>query len=303
MLRLWLCGIGSLLSEEQAMANDLISRREVLSGAAGAMVGLVATKLGLGAAEPPAKRIPIGLQLYSVRQDCQKDLPRVLEAVAKMGYEGVEFAGYYGRSAKELRKLLDQNGLRCCGTHTGLNTLQGDALAGTIEFNQTLGNPYLIVPWMPHEKLASVEACKKTAQVFNELAEKVKEKGMYVGYHAHAGDFQKVGDQTAWDLFFSFCSPEVVMQMDVGNCLAGGGDPYASLEKFPGRSKTIHLKEHGGPAGACVGEGQVDWKRVFQLCETTGGTQWYIVEQESYGQRSPLQAVQRCLENLKKMGK
>ena len=156
---------------------------------------------------------------------------------------------------------------------------------------------------MPHEKLVSVETCKKTAQVFNELAEKVKEKGMYVGYHAHAGDFQKVGDQTAWDLFFSFCSPQVVMQMDVGNCLAGGGDPYASLEKFPGRSKTIHLKEHGGPAGACVGEGQVDWKRVFQLCETTGGTQWYIVEQESYGQRSPLQAVQRCLENLKKMGK
>jgi sugar phosphate isomerase/epimerase len=295
--------VGFLLGKEQAMANDLISRREVLSGAAGAMVGLVATKLGLGAAEPSAKRIPIGLQLYSVRQDCQKDLPRVLEAVAKMGYEGVEFAGYYGRSAKELRKLLDQNGLRCCGTHTGLNTLQGDALAGTIEFNQTLGNPYLIVPWMPHEKLASVEACKKTAQVFNELAEKVKEKGMYVGYHAHGGDFQKVGDQTAWDLFFSFCSPQVVMQMDVGNCLGGGGDPYASLEKFPGRSKTIHLKEHGGPAGACVGEGQVDWKRVFQLCETTGGTQWYIVEQESYGQRSPLQAVQRCLENLKKMGK
>lgn len=285
------------------MATYELTRRRILQLGTGTMLGLVVPATGLKAALGQTKRIPIGLQLYSVREDCQKDLPRVLEAVAQMGYEGVEFAGYYGRSAKELRKLLDQNGLRCCGTHTGLNTLEGDALAKTVEFNQILGNPYLIVPWMPHQKLASVEACKKTAQFFNELAEKVKEKGMYVGYHAHAGDFQKVGDQTAWDLFFSFCSPQVVMQMDVGNCLGGGGDPYASLEKFPGRSKTIHLKEHGGPPGACIGEGQVDWKRLFQLCETVGGTEWYIVEQESYGQRTPLQTVQRCLENLKKMGK
>ena len=110
------------------MSSTQLTRREILHLGAGVVVASALEWPRLLAEQVPAKRIPIGLQLYSVREDCQKDLPRVLEAVAKMGYEGVEFAGYYGRSAKELRKLLDQNGLRCCGTHTGLNTLQGDAL-------------------------------------------------------------------------------------------------------------------------------------------------------------------------------
>ena len=85
--------------------------------------------------------IPIALQLYSVRHECEKALPGVLHAVAAMGYDGVEFAGYYGRSAQELRRMLDDVGLRCAGTHTGLNTILGDELPRTIEFNRTLGNP------------------------------------------------------------------------------------------------------------------------------------------------------------------
>src|SRR5256885_15948331 len=96
--------------------------------------------------------IPIALQLYSVRHECEKDLPGVLKAVAAMGYDGVEFAGYYGRTAEELRRLLDDNGLRCAGTHTGLNTILGDELPKTIEFNPTMGNPYLIVPRLPAER-------------------------------------------------------------------------------------------------------------------------------------------------------
>ena len=94
-------------------------------------------------------KIPIGVQLYSVREDCTKDLPGVLAAIAKMGYEGVEFAGYYNRNAEELRALLDENGLKCCGTHIGIQTLLGDALEPTVEFNKTLGNKYLIVPGLP----------------------------------------------------------------------------------------------------------------------------------------------------------
>ena len=96
-------------------------------------------------------QIPIGLQLYSVREDCQKDLPGVLKEVARMGYAGVEFAGYYGYSATDLRKMLDDLGLKCCGTHTGLPTLLGEELPKTIEFNQTLGNKFLIVPGLPKE--------------------------------------------------------------------------------------------------------------------------------------------------------
>jgi len=278
-----------------------LSRRNLLKLAAGSAV-LYVTGKSATLAMAAGKKIPIGLQLYSVRDDCAKDLPGVLEAVGKMGYAGVEFAGYYGRSAEELRKLLDQNGLKCCGTHTGLGTLLGDAFPKTVEFNKTIGNPYLIVPGMPHEKLATLEAIKDTARLFTELAAKAKEHQMRVGYHAHGGDFFKIGDQTAWDLFFSECGPDVVMQMDVGNCLGGGGDPYASLKKFPGRSVTIHLKEHGGKPGAGVGEGVVKWDEIFQICETTGGTEWYIVEQEAYD-GTPLDCVRKCLESLRKMGK
>jgi len=280
-----------------------ISRRDLLKCGAGA------TAMWLAGARPLAaafgsddRKIPIGLQLYSVREACAKDLPSVLAAVAKMGYQGVEFAGYYGRNARELRNMLDQNGLKCCGTHLGLDALKGDALQGTVEFNQTLGNPFLIVSWMPHSYMESVQSIKDMAKVYTELAEKVKALDMRVGYHAHGGDFEKVDGKTAWDIFFENTGPEVVMQLDIGNCIGGGGDPIATLKKFPGRSVTVHLKEHGGPPEAVVGEGEVDWPTVFEICETTGGTEWYIVEHErSAG--DPLENVKRCLENLRKLGR
>ena len=247
-------------------------------------------------------KIPIGLQLYSVRKECGEDLPGVLKAVAKMGYKGVEYAGYHNRKAEELKKLMDDNGLVCCGTHTGWPTIQDDQLKATIEFNRTLGNPYLVVPGMPKERLASIEACKETAKILTAQAEKVASERMYVGYHAHGGDFRKFDDgSTPWEVIFSNAGPGVIMQLDTGNCLGGGGDPIAILKKYPGRSLTVHLKEHGGPKGAPVGEGEVKWNEVFAVSESTGGTKWYIVEHES-GEK-PLESVAKCLENLRKMGK
>jgi len=278
------------------------SRREILKLSTGA-AALWATGISpSGVLAKSDKKIPIGLQLYSVRQDCAKDLPAVLQAVGKMGYQGVEFAGYYGRDAKQMRKLLDDNGLKCCGTHTGLNTLSDDAFQATVDYNKTLGNKYLIVPSLPGANRGSVQALKDTAKLFNEIAEKAKPLGMLVGYHAHGGDFKKFDGQTGWDILFGNTTDNVVMQLDIGNCIGGGGDPYAVLKKYPGRSKTIHLKEHGGSGEAVLGEGDVDWKKVFQICETTGGTEWYIVEDER-GAGEPLDRVKRCLVNLKKMGK
>lgn len=255
-----------------------------------------------GRAKAAGAKIPIGLQLYSVRKECAQDLPGVLAAVAGMGYKGVEFAGYHGRAAAELRKLLDDNGLICCGTHTGWPTIQKDQLGATIEFNKTLGHPYLVVPGLPKERVATADACKETAAVFTEQAEIAAKEHMHVGYHAHGGDFKRFEDSsTPWEIIFSNAGPKVIMQLDTGNCLGGGGDPVAILRRFPGRSLTIHLKEHGGLKGAPIGEGTVPWKEVFAACETVGGTRWYIVEHESGDQ--PLDSVRRCLENLKKMGK
>jgi sugar phosphate isomerase/epimerase len=281
-----------------------LSRRELLKMTAGAAACAVgAAPMNLFAASKKA-RIPIGLQLYSVRKQCEKDLPGVLKAVAAMGYEGVEFAGYYDRTADELKKMLDANGLKCCGTHlrAQLKPLfdgKYDDFDKEVEFNQVMGNPYLLFPGMPEEMRSSVDACKKTAALLDELAERVKKVDAYVGYHAHGGDFVKIGDTTQWDLLFENSSDRVIMQMDIGNCIGGGGDPYATLKKFPGRSLTVHLKEYGGDAP--VGEGKVDWKKVFEICESVGGTKWYIVEHESGD--DPLGSVDACLKNLRKMGK
>lgn len=246
------------------------------------------------------KSLPIGLQLYSVREACAKDLPGVIEKVAKMGYQGVEFAGYYDRTAKQLRKMLDDNGLKCCGSHLKLDVLLGDALKETVEFNRTLGNKYLIVAWMAPSYTESVAAVKAKAEAFNEIADRIKPQGMRVGYHAHAHDFKQIGKETAWDLLFENTNRNVVMQLDLGNCVEGGGDPLAVLKRFPGRSATVHLKETGGKPDAVLGEGDIDWKTVLRLLETTGGTQWLIIEHERPA-GDPLQNVDRCLRNLKKL--
>jgi sugar phosphate isomerase/epimerase len=248
-------------------------------------------------------KIPIGLQLNSVRKDCEQDLPAVLQAVAKMGYEGVEFAGYYGRSAEELRKMLDDLGLKCCGTHTGLNTILGDELPRTIAFNQTLGNKYLIVPGLPEERRNSPAAWRETARLMNEAAERSARDGMLVGYHNHHIEFVPMQGELPWDIFFGSTKPEVVMQFDTGNALHGGAETAPFLKRYPNRAKTVHLKEYSKTNDkALIGEGDVPWPEIFQLCETVGGTEWYIVEQESYAY-PPLECVDRCLQKLREMGK
>lgn len=248
-------------------------------------------------------RIPIALQLYSVRDDCAKDLPGTLAAVAKMGYEGVEFAGYYGRSAAELRAMLDDLGLKAAGTHIGLETLLGDELAKTVEFNQAIGNKFLIVPGLAEQYRQSRAAWLRTAGIFNEIAAKLEPLGMQTGYHNHTIEFQPLDGENPWDTFFGNTVKAVVMQMDTGNAMHGGADPMPFMEKYPGRATTVHLKEYSTSYNtANIGEGDVPWADFFRVCETTGGTQWYIVEQENYA-LPPLECVRVCLENLRKMGK
>ena len=248
-------------------------------------------------------KIPIALQLYSVREDCTRDLPGTLEAVAKMGYEGVEFAGYYERDAKELRTLCDDMGLKVISTHIGLDTLLGDELKRTIEFHQILGNRFLIVPGLAESRRNSRAAWLDTAKVFNEIAELLEPEGMRTGYHNHSIEFTPMGGELPWDTFFGNTRPDVVMQVDLGNALHGGADPVPFLERYPGRATLVHLKEYSSTnEKALIGEGEVRWNDVFALCESTGGTEWYIVEQESYA-FPPIECVDCCLQNLRKMGK
>jgi len=247
--------------------------------------------------------IPIALQLYSIRHDCEKDLPGSLEAVAKMGYDGVEFAGYYGRSAGELRQMLDDLGLRVAGTHIRLPTLLGDALAETVAYNRELGNRFLIVPGLAQERRSSREAWLDTARIFDRIAEGLAPEGMLTGYHNHTAEFTEMGGELPWDTFVGNTRQDVVMQLDLGHVLGAGADPVAVLERYPGRAVTVHLKEYSSTEDtALIGEGDIRWDDVFRLCESVGGTQWYIVEQESYAY-PPLECVERCVKTLRDWGK
>jgi len=246
-------------------------------------------------------KIPIALQLYSVRDDCTNDFVGTLKKVSEMGYEGIEFAGYYGKNATDLKKILDDFDIKVAGTHTGIDTLLGENLKKTVEFNSVLGNKFLIVPGLPEEYIKTKEAVIKTANLFNEISEKLKPYKMKVGYHNHWIEFKPINGETIWDIFFSNTNKDVIMQVDTGNCMKGGGNPVKILEKYPGRALTVHLKEFSSKNDkAILEEGDVEWDKILNLCETTGRTKWYIIEQESYAY-SPIKCVELCLMNLKRM--
>ncbi|HWX22251.1 MAG TPA: sugar phosphate isomerase/epimerase [Candidatus Binatia bacterium] len=281
------------------ITSSELSRREFLRqsalGAAGATLLLSPSHT---AQAEPGKKIPLGLQLYSLRDQCKNDLPGMLVAVSKIGYKGVEFAGYHGHNAKDLRKMLDDNGLVACGTHTPYDSVLGDKLAATVEFNRTIGNKFLIVPSM---SARSKQEWLDKAKLFNELSDKLKAEGMFVGYHAHSHDFQKFEGETAWDIFFGNTKPAVIMQLDTSNCCDGGADPVAVLKKYPGRVRSIHIKANGGGPEAVIGEDKVNWKEVFAFCEGPGKTDWYVLEHET--SKDPLGTVKRSYEALKQLGK
>ena len=275
------------------------SRRQFMKSAIGLMAGCA----GQTAWAAAKTKIPIGLQLYAVRGEFTRNVPETLKTVAKLGYKGVEFWGYAGTpnvfqeySAKQLRQLLDEHGLKCCGMHLQLKALEEAQLQRTIENNQILGNRFLIVAAAKKE-MSSLEGIKQLAAFLNQAHAKCQAQKMRVGYHAHGFDFVKFGERFAWDHLFSQTRPEVIMQLDIGNCLGGGGDPIAMLKKFPGRSLTIHVREHEEKTF------ESDYyKEVFRLVETTAKTQWMVVEMGGEGGNG-FDVPEKALATLRRLGK
>ncbi len=253
--------------------------------------------------------IPVALELYSVRHELKKDLRGTLKAVAEMGYQGVEFAGAPEYNPQELRSLLEEFSLVCCGWHTPFDLVQDEKLEGTIAFNKAVGNSRIIVPGIPERLRRTREDWLKLAGFFNQLAGKLATHGMVTGYHNHHIEFVPLNGERPWDTFFGNTNASVIMQLDTGNAIFGGADPVALLQKYPGRAGTVHLKPYSKQAGekdgeqgfrALIGEDDTPWQEIFQLCETVGGTQWYIIEYESDAY-PPLEAVAGCLQGLKSL--
>ncbi len=279
------------------------TRREILQAAGfGTLAWCLPVRLGAAA----AGTIPIAVQLYSVRQDCSKDFDAALARVAKMGVDGVEFAGYYHYADKpaELRRRLDELNLKAAGTHIRTPQLQGDLLQQTIDFHQTIGCKFLIVPG--DGAFTDPEKSKGLADTFNGVAEILKPLGMACGYHNHTNEWKKAGDKSFWELFAERTTQDVVLQQDCGWTAAAGEDPVVFVRKYPGRTKTVHFKPTvlGGEQGrkAFIGQDSVDWAAVYKACEAVGGTEWVVLEQERYPDgKSPMECTELSLAGLKKV--
>ena len=195
--------------------------------------------------------------------------------------------------------MVDDNGLRVAGTHTGIDTVLGEELERTVALNRTFGNPYLIVPGLPVEYTASAEAWRRTAALFNECAERAEALGARVGYHNHATEFKALEGEVPIEIFLDGTDTRVIMQFDNCNALHGGADVNPLIERYPGRAVTIHLKEYSKKDGFVVPcEGDVPWTECFRMCESVGGTEWYIVEFEN--QEYPaMESVAKALANIR----
>jgi sugar phosphate isomerase/epimerase len=278
------------------------SRRVFVKSALLATASLSMTRIAFAS---PGRPIPVALQLYSVRGDCAKDFDATLAQVATLGFDGVEFAGYYHYEgkAKELRKKLDELKLKAAGTHIGLSSLTGDALQRTIDFHQAIGCRFLVVPM--DASFFHPEKSKVLAETFNKAAAALKPYDMYCGYHNHKPEFNKDGDKTYWDLFAERTVKEVVLQQDCGWTKASGLNPAELVRRYPGRTRTTHLKptvvEGDSGKKAIFGQDSVDWAPVIQACREVGGTEWFVLEQEVYpDNRSPMECTSLSFAALKK---
>ncbi|MCL6546106.1 MAG: sugar phosphate isomerase/epimerase [Bryobacteraceae bacterium] len=253
-----------------------------------------------------ADRYPVGLELYSVRGMLQKDLKGTVTAVAKMGYPIVEFySPYYSWTpdyAKEVRKLLDDLGLRCLSTHNGAVSFTPEGVAKAIELNGILGSRYIVMASPP--RVENMDGWKKVAEILNQAAEKMAPAKMRPGYHNHQQEFRPIEGVRPIEIIARETSKAVILQLDVGTCLEVKQDPVDWIRKNPGRFACIHLKDYSPEPDkgyrVLFGEGAAPWKQIFQVAESVGGVEFYLIEQEGYS-LPELETAQRCLENYRRM--
>jgi sugar phosphate isomerase/epimerase len=279
-----------------SMTSTQLSRRSFLAT-------MATLPLAFKSAASSSGAIPVGLELYSVRDALKKDPEGTIRAVAAMGYQAVEFYAPYFEwteaQAKQTRKLMDELGIRCYSTHNDQDYLNAKNIPRTRDLNLILGSKYVVLAhWEPKTK-NDPEGWRELADELNTAAEHLAPASLKVGYHNHQAEFTASGGQRPMEVIARNTKPSVMLQLDVGTCLEAGADPVAWIRANPGRIRSIHCKEWS-PAPekgykVLLGEGVADWKGIFEAAENVGGVEYYLVEQE--GSRFPeLETASRCLQ-------
>lgn len=253
-----------------------------------------------------SKHLPVGLELYSVRDQLTKDLMGTVRAVAKMGYEVVEFySPYYqwtSEYAKQVRALMDELNIKCLSTHNSRSALEPAGIQKAIELNQILGSKSIVMA--SPGRITNQDDWSKVAETLTSAAETLKPHGMRSGYHNHQLEFLMKDGSTPMLFLAANTPPSVTLQFDVGTCMEAGYDPVAWIKDNPGRIRSLHLKEWGKGADRgykCLfGEGDTPWQAVLDAAESVGGAEFYLIEQE--GSRfSSLETAEKCLANFRKV--
>ena len=248
-----------------------------------------------------ATSIPVGLEMYSVRNALKQDPEGTVRAVARAGYAGLEFyAPYFDwteAETKQMRRLLDELGIRCFSTHNSASYFSAENLPKARDMNLILGSKYVVMA--SSQPKPGLDGWKEVADTLNAAAEQLAPAGLKVGYHNHQPEFTLVEGRRPIEILAKNTQPSVMLQLDVGTCLEAGGDPGAWIRANPGRIRSLHLKDWSpDPAkgyAVLFGEGTADWKSILAAAESTGGVEYYLIEQE--GSRfSELETVERCLQ-------
>jgi len=298
------------------------SRRTFVKAGAMAALGTAILPRTVFGSAVPARMV--GLQLYSVRDDMMKDPVGSLTQLTKMGYVYVEHANYverkfYGFSPKEFRKVLDDLGLIMISGHTVMGKDHwddskkdfSDSWKYTVEDAAVLGQKWVVSPWMDESYRKTYDDFKRYMDVFNKCGELCQKSGMKFGYHNHAFEFSEVlNGEKVFDIMMNSIDPNLVaMQLDIGNLYNGGAIALEVMNQYPRRFEIIHVKDeiegdggHGKYISTILGEGIVNVEKVLELASSIGGTNCYIIEQESYGDKTPMESVRIDLEVMRKWG-
>lgn len=249
-----------------------------------------------------AQSIPIGLELYSVREALKQDHEGTVRAVAQLGYQCVEFYGPYfdwtEAQTKQTRKLLDELGIRCYSTHNDQKNFASENINRAADMNSILGCKYVVMA--NSNPKPGLDGWKGIADELNTAAEKLESSGLKPGYHNHQPEWKPVDGVRPMEVLAKNTKPTVMLQLDVGTCLDAGSDPVAWIKANPGRIHSLHLKDWSSDPTkgykVLFGEGDADWKAIFAAAEGVGEVEYYLLEQE--GSRfGELETAKRCLQS------
>lgn len=242
---------------------------------------------------------PIGVQLYTVRSEMEKGVEQTLERVAAIGYQEVEFAGYFGNSPREIRDMLTRTGLRSPATHIA-PSFEPEAWAKILDEANEVGHENVVVAWTPPVMWADADAWRTTAETMTGAGEQAKAAGLQYAYHNHDFEFVEVDGRVAFDVFCEESDPDLVkIELDLFWIIHGGGDPIDFIGRWPGRVPMVHVKGRTDTGDMVdVGHGVVDWAGIFAHADEAGMKHFFVEHDQPETAFGSIEASYRYLSGL-----